>query len=255
MTARPSKPAAPNTGIAPRFQSGRHWPGVGRRGRYVMFAWRILLVASLVFMTAFAGGCVHRIKPAAANHGLLFTISLPPLKLAEEEYIQSVEVLVEGGRIATINRTWDDWDIGIKWDSPNLLAMNCEARHFSAGFASTREFDRFITVEAASGSFDITATVNTDSTDNTGRGERVYHLSRSDFILTPRPSASVWSSRAAFYHTPESKTYIVQWGYSAKEIAECLHLTEGQLSSLNPGVDLSQLKAGQVLNVSELERK
>jgi hypothetical protein len=216
-----------------------------------MLATRLLLGVAAAFMAVCVTGCVHGTKSDTVSHGSSFTVSLRPLKLADREYIQSVEVTIECGRIATINRTWDDWDMELIWDSPGVLAFNCKARHFSSGFPSTQEFDRFITVQVDSGSFDIMATVHTDSIDDTGRGERVYHLSRSEFTLSPRPSASVWRARAAFYHSPESKTYIVQWGYNATEIAEQLHLTVGQLSFLNPGVRLSQLNVGQVLNGSE----
>src|ERR1039458_188374 len=114
--------------------------------------------------------------------------------------------------------------------SPVDLALKCHARHFSSGFQSTREFNRFITVQAGSPSgdttgstsFDIMATVRTDSTDRTGRGEREDHLARSELILSPRPSASIWRTRAPFYHPPESRTYIIQWGYNATEIAKQL---------------------------------
>jgi hypothetical protein len=224
---------------------------------------RLLVIVASAFTAVCNTSCVHGTKPDAVSRGSSFAVSLPPLKLADWEYIQSIEVTIEGGRIATINRTWDDWDMELDWDSPGDLALKCQARHFSSGFQSTQEFNRFITVQVGSPScdttgstsFDIMATVRTGSPDGTGRGEREYHLARSELILSPRPSASIWGKRAPFYYSPESRTYIVQWGYNATEIAKQLGVAVGELSLLNPGVDLSHLKVGQVLIVSEQERK
>ena len=221
-----------------------------------MSSMRLMAIVSAALMAVCVVGCVHGTKPDAARHSLLFTVSLPPLKLAENEYIQSVDVTIYGGRIATVNRTWDDWNISIGPDSnPDDWVCYCEARHFSNGFSSTHELDRFITVKADLAAFDIRAAVTTERAGVPDLGEKVYHLSRAEFILNPRPGASVWRQRAAFDHAPESHTYIVQWDYDAMEIGKRLHLTEAQLSLLNPGVDLSQLKVGQVLNVSAQVRK
>ncbi|HSY18924.1 MAG TPA: LysM domain-containing protein [Candidatus Acidoferrales bacterium] len=216
---------------------------------------RLWVVVASVFMAVCPTGCVHGPGSGTARQGSSFTVSLPPLKLADGEYIQSVEITIEGGRIASLNRTWDDWDMEMNWDRPGYLTLNCEARHFNAGFPSTRAFDRFIVVESNSGSLDIAATVHTASTSDTGRRENVYRLARSDLIFSPPPGASVWRTRAPFDYSPGSAKYVVQWGYDAAEIAKQLEVTAGQLSSLNPGVDLAQLKVGQVLVVSEPARK
>jgi hypothetical protein len=219
---------------------------------------RLLVIVASAFAAVCTTSCVHGTKPDPASRGSSFTVSLPPLDLAAEEYIQSVEVTIESGRIATIDRTWDDWDMELEWDNPEELALKCHARHFSTGFQSTQDFSRFITVQVGSLSsraFDIMATVRTASTERTGRGEREYHLGRSDLILSPKPSASIWRIRGPFSLSPESGTYIVQWGYDGAEIAKQLGITIDQLALLNPGVDLSHLKVGQVLVVSEKVRK
>jgi hypothetical protein len=220
---------------------------------------RLLAIVASAFMAVWNTGCVHGPKADAPDHGSLCTVSLPPLELAGGEYIQSVEVTISDGHIATINRTWDDWDMKLEWDSPGDLALKCRARHFSSGFQSTRAFNRFITVQVGSPacdtsrstSFDIRATVRTDSTDKARRGEREYHFSRFDIVLSPEPNAAVCIKRDALLRTSEAGVYVVQWGHSATEIAAHFHLTVGQLSLLNPGVDLSHLRVGQRLLVSE----
>jgi hypothetical protein len=224
---------------------------------------RFFLIVALAVTAVCNTSCVHGTKPGAVSRGSSFTVSLPPLKLADTEYIESVEITIEGGRIATINRTWDDWDMGLQWDNPGSLTLSCRARHFSAGRQSTGDFTRIVTVEAGSpsrettksGSFDIMATVRTACPNGTGRQNREYHLVRSDLILSPPPSPSIWRTRAQFHRSPESRTYVVQWGYGATEIANQLGMTVGQLSSLNPSVDLSHLQVGQVLIVSEPAHK
>ena len=221
-----------------------------------MLSTRLMVKVSAAFMVVCAVGCVHRTKSEADSQGVLFTVSLPTLKLAGNEYIQKVDVTIYGGHIVTINRTWDDWNISIGPDSnPDDWIVFCEARHFSNGFSSTHELDRFITVKADSASFDIKADVTTERAGDPDLGDKVYHLSRTEFILSPRPNASVWKTRQAFNYSPASRKYVVQWGYDAREIVEQLHLSESQLSLFNPGVDLSQLEVGQVLNVSAPERK
>jgi len=219
-------------------------------GASTLSTWILVIVAS-VLMAVCNTGCVHRPAIYAEHDGLLCTVSLPPLTLAYEEYIQSLEVTIADGRVATINQTWDDWDMELDWDSPRDLALKCHARHFSSGFQSTQAFNRFMTVQVKGTSFDIMATVRTASTDNTGRGEREYHISPSEIVLTPRPHPALWLSKEAFYRCPEDGVYIVQWGYSAREIAAQCHLSIEQLSLLNPGVDLSNLKVGQKIHVAQ----
>ncbi len=228
-----------------------------------MMSTRLLVMVVSIFMAVGNTGCVHAPKPDPARPGLLCTVSLPPLKLEAGESIQSVEVTIVDGRIATINRTWDDWDLALVWDSPGELELKCHARHFVSGFQSTQKFGRFITVRVGPllgdsprlTSFDIMATVRTGSTDKTGRGERDYHFSRSDIVLSPSPPVSVWRKRDPFSRPSEVGVYFVQWGYGGAEIAEHFHLTMEQLSLLNPGVDLSHLKVGQALLVSAQTRK
>ncbi len=198
-------------------------------------------------------GCVHHSAASKPENGTSFTVSLPPLKLADGENIQSVEVKIFGGRIVSINRTWDDWNIEMYWDTPDNQIIKCEAGHFVSGVFTTHKFDRFITVEPKMDfpelpSIDISATV---TTDGSGSGGREHHISRSEFILNPKPSAAIWRTRDPFFPGNKPGLYCVQWGYSATEIAAHFHISIGRLSVLNPGVNLANLKVGQMLYVSE----
>ena len=83
---------------------------------------------------------------SAPDHGY-FAVSFPCVSLAKHEYIQSVEVVVRCGRIASIRHLLEDWDLELGWENPSFLKLTSQARHFSAGLASVSELVDFITVQ------------------------------------------------------------------------------------------------------------
>jgi hypothetical protein len=254
MTVPPNKSPEPSSVVAVHTASWQ-LPGYLRQ---TMNSNHLSVIIVSAFMAVCNIGCVH--QNYAGHGGPLFTVSLPPLKLAQGEYVESVEIDVLEGRIATINRTWDDWDTDLFWDSPDKMIWKSYAGHFGNGFEDTQPFSRFITVQTGSAStdlswlpsFDIMATVHTESTDNLDGKD--YKISGRELILSPKPDDSIWRKRGPWY--PDSNgVYCVQWGYSAEEIAAHFHLTMEQLSKLNPGADLSNLPVGRLLYVSEQARK
>ncbi|MEO8426173.1 MAG: hypothetical protein ABI651_03590 [Verrucomicrobiota bacterium] len=146
---------------------------------------RSILVATMAFVL---GGCAHKPMPqsGAAHHYL--SVSFPRLKLTESEYIQSVEVIVRCGRIVSIGRLLNDWDLEVQWDNPSFLKLRTQARHFSAGLPNVNQLADFITVEETADpdcfsfvgkkGMTVTATLFTDMTDPPGGGVRKYSFPR-----------------------------------------------------------------------------
>jgi hypothetical protein len=139
----------------------------------------------LAVWVAFMGaGCAHRLGPEPSMAQPQVSVSFPPLKFANQEYVQSVEVEIRCGRVVSINRLLDDWDLELAWDHPGRLMLEMHARHFSSGLADLSVLDDFITVESDEVSaFTITAHVRTASTDPTGRGERTNAVSHANFMF------------------------------------------------------------------------
>ena len=125
----------------------------------------------------------------------LFAVSLSHVNLAENEYIQSVEVVVRCGRIVSIRRLLNDWDLEVQWDSLSLVKLTTQARHFSAGQGNVNKFADFITVEATTDpdcdsfagkmGMSVTATVSTDMAGPLWGKVKKYELSEKEMILKP----------------------------------------------------------------------
>jgi hypothetical protein len=142
---------------------------------------RSFLAVWVVFMAA---GCAHRLGPEPSVAQRQVSVSFPRLEFANEEYVQSIEVEIRCGRVVSINRLLDDWDLELAWDHPGRLMLEMHARHFSSGLADLSVLDDFITVESDEVSaFTITAHVRTASTDPTGRGERTNAVSHANFMF------------------------------------------------------------------------
>ena len=147
------------------------------------------------------GGCAHRQMPQGGRSLQTLAVSLPVIKLAKDEYIESVELAVCCGRIVAIQSLLDDWDLEVRWDSPDLVKISTLARHFPAGRKSVDAFAGFITVSELPGKdcfnapgkrgMRVTATVVTDtaSPDGTGPGPRKYEFSEREMVLKPLKSA------------------------------------------------------------------
>ena len=71
----------------------------------------------LVSVLLALSGCAHQPKLATSGAHRYLSVSFPRVKLAEHEYIQSVEVFVRCGRIVSIERLLDDWDLEVQWDN------------------------------------------------------------------------------------------------------------------------------------------
>ena len=144
--------------------------------------WFRLLLLLLVVMT----GCITKQAAESCPGGATFLVSLPEIKLADEEYIQSVEVEIRCGCVVSINRFLDDWDTEVTWDHPGLLFVRCQARHFSAGFSNTGALAQFITARGSDEcSMRVTAKVITSSTEPTGRPDREIAIGPKEMVLIP----------------------------------------------------------------------
>jgi hypothetical protein len=136
----------------------------------------------LVGLFFWATGCVS--QPPTQK---LQTVSFSDVKLEKYEYIQSVEVSITRGHVASVNRLLDDWETDVHWDNPGLKIVDLQAGHFSSGLASIHKLDGFISIIPDDSYFDIKATLITKSCDPTGRTPRRIFLNRSQLILTPQP--------------------------------------------------------------------
>ena len=132
-------------------------------------------LALLVWVTGCVAPVAHRVA-----------LSFPPVALATGEYVQSVKVEVRGGRVISIHRLLDDWDAALTWDTPDLLRVDLQARHFSAGLPDLARLNRFLILEPTGPARPgIKATIRMESTEPAGRPDRELTLSESDLVLIP----------------------------------------------------------------------
>ena len=144
-----------------------------------------LAIALAALFSALAG-CAREPRAEAKAPTPRFTVALPPITLAANEYIQSVAVDVHSGRVVSVNRLQDDWDYQVTWDHPGLVTVTCLARHFPAGLSDTKPLAGFLTVEATDTEpLQVTATVETESPTPTGRPDRTVAISETQIILSP----------------------------------------------------------------------
>lgn len=130
-------------------------------------------------------GCSQRATPQYAIAENTASLSFPTLKLESDEFIQSIDLEIRGGRVASINQLLDDWDLELAWDNPGLLVLRMNARHFSAGLADLRLLNKFITLENQPGeALRLSAKLVSSSTDPTGRADRTYEIPHPQFTLT-----------------------------------------------------------------------
>jgi hypothetical protein len=158
----------------------------------IVHLWRGIFLGSVALAL---GACAHPPARKAGTAPQCFSVSFPNVTLAASEYIESVEVVVRCGRIESIKRLLDDWDLKVEWDNPDLLKLNMIARHFSTGLPNTDQLKEFIIVRESADNgcynavgkpgMNITATLLTQKTDPAGGGERKYEFSQTDLILKP----------------------------------------------------------------------
>lgn len=136
-------------------------------------------MAACLALIVWAAGCVSPVAPRVV-------LSFPTVALAAGEYVESITVEVRGGRVISINRLVDDWDAALTWDSPELLKVELQARHFSSGLPNLARLNRFLTLEAIGAAQPrITATIRIESTEPSGRPDRQLTLAEKDLLLTP----------------------------------------------------------------------
>ena len=117
--------------------------------------------------------------------------SFPPITLADQEFVQSFKVKVQGGRITALRRIPEDWDLHLEWEEGGCEILSGRAGHFSSGLASVECLDRFLTVEAVPdpgapgsvGSCQLRAVLVTGRTDLAGGGGR--KLAFGQMLLSP----------------------------------------------------------------------
>src|SRR3954470_978520 len=149
------------------------------------------ITCSVVLLLALTS-CSHdpTTPPASAR---LLTISFPNLPLAENEYIQSITLEFDSGRVVSLNPMPSDWSATLHWNNTNCCSLTAEAGHFSNGLRSLRQLDRVITVLAGHPTrFEIRATTTAQSLGNeTNEGsERTFDLTEKDLRLEPASQSS-----------------------------------------------------------------
>jgi hypothetical protein len=152
------------------------------------FAMKRIPILSLVLIPLLPWllwGCSQRATTQYAMAQETTSLSFPTLKLEPDEFIQSIDLEIRGGRVASINQLLDDWDLELAWDNPGLLVLRMNARHFSAGLADLRLLNKFITLENQPGeALRLSAKLVSSSTDPTGRADRTYEIPHPQLMLT-----------------------------------------------------------------------
>src|SRR4051794_34486243 len=100
--------------------SFKTWFGSGRL---------ILLSMSLLRWTCAESIHAETSDPAPAAGTLCF----PDAHLREGENIQSFKIRIVGGSVQALQRTPEDWDLAIHWESGGCVIVEENARHFSSG--------------------------------------------------------------------------------------------------------------------------
>jgi hypothetical protein len=137
-----------------------------------------------LLLTLAVSGCIHQSGPQPhTSHGAA-CVSFPHLKLGTKEYVQSINLTIQGGRIIAINHLLNDWSMEVTWDNPELLFLNMEAGHFISGLGNLSQLDNFITVEPGD-HFTLTGTVSTETANPLKSIETNYFVPQKDFILRP----------------------------------------------------------------------
>jgi hypothetical protein len=170
---------------------------------------------ALALLAGLLVGCVHGPQPADSDAGLgrgsgplpilagidacaNYLVAFPPVALATDEFIESCELEIFGGRVVAINRFFDDWDLQVTWDNPTRLWVSGQARHFSAGLADVAPFANFITVQVNEDDvlglglgpgLGLEARLEVEACDREGSAgpRRMITIKGAEMILTPMP--------------------------------------------------------------------
>lgn len=149
-------------------------------------------LASLLAVLSIAAlaGCVQPSGSPYASGGIEYLVSLPEVDLAPDEYIQSFELDIRGGRLSAIKRFVDDWSYRVEWDYPGHVLVQGQAGHFPAGLPTTEELSGTFVVRATdvADRLRVAVTLVTDSARPPGVSEpppRTLSISAAELILSP----------------------------------------------------------------------
>jgi len=226
--------------------------------------WIFLFLAAFWLLLT---GCARTTSPSGWQAGDFLTISFPKVDLAENEYIEAVEVTVQGGMIATINWIPQDWSIESHWDNPELAMLSLQAGHFPAGLTNAEALDGFITVQAGHPTrFEIRATLLSESPHPVEPMSRTSVLTQSQLILrqVPRPQnlsrSHVMAAEFMEKYTPpppfvnEAGQYVVRRGDTLVSIAALNGLSMSELLTMNPELQAKKLITGQKIRVRRQQK-
>ncbi len=227
---------------------------------------------TLIVVLAGLALCLAGCSCAAPTQGWqaedFLSVSFPPVKLATDEYIESVELELQDGMIATINWIPPDWHLDARWDTPNLTLLNLWARHFGSGLTSGRDLDGFITVQAGHPTrFEVKARLLTEIPNPTEPKCRTNFFTQSNLIFRPvsRPEnlsrSHVMEVEFLKKYTPpppfvtERGEHVVRRGDSLASIAKLYGLSISELTALNPGLQGEEVKVGQLIRIRKNQRE
>jgi hypothetical protein len=233
-------------------------PPIDRTRRFVRAL--SLLLAGLSIMLA---GCAHGPTSPGWRAGQFLTVSLPQVTLATNESIQSVELEIQSGMLATINCVPLDWSIQLRWDSPSVILLSFTAGHFVSGLTGTRGLDGFISVQAGDPSqFEIATRLLIGIAGRESPDCRTNVLTQSDLVLKPcsRPQngSPLHTMPPEFMEKrivppPRASAgadYMVSTkGESFATVAKLHGISLSDLLALNPGSSDGPLRVGQKIRV------
>jgi hypothetical protein len=218
-------------------------------------------IGAIAALAGLLAGCSH--KPAEHESVQLFKVSFPEVALAKDEYIQSVQVQIESGRVAAVNVLPEDWDVELVWDTPSLLNVKYTARHFSSGLETAHALDGFITLQPQPArEFDAKAKLTTASPDPTGRAPREISFCKTNLVFQGVgrvPNAALPDWLVSYPAPPTNRfagpsgDYMVRSGDTIVAIAAEFYIEPSELIALNPGIRPTALKIGQKIKIRSVK--
>ena len=142
---------------------------------------KLQLLAVFIALVLVMSGCVN-----SPEHARRLQVNFPQVKLDKGEYIQDVEVKINFGVVACINRPIEDWNYSVTWDNPDQQIVSLNAGHFSSGLDDIRQLDGFITIAVQPNDKNllrVETVLTTENTDPAGGGMRKIRIEPKQMLL------------------------------------------------------------------------
>jgi hypothetical protein len=142
----------------------------------------------LIFLLLTSSHGMKAQSAAAKTTIVRYSVSFPHVRLKTDcgERIDSINVVVQCGRFAAINRIPDDWSAEVVSPVSEETKLTMTAGHGSTALSQQEELDGFATVlvlEEAQSCFNISASIKASCYEGGGYRERTLRFSRKQLVL------------------------------------------------------------------------